>query len=48
MKIYFEHENNQLLIMPTILLDALNSLKIIRPPTSLKELYQGIIEDFTD
>ena len=48
MKIYFEHENNQLLIMPTILLDSLNSLKIIRPPKSLKELYQGIIEDFSD
>jgi len=48
MKIYFEHENNQSLIMPTILLDGLNSLKIIRPPISLKEQYQGIIEDFTD
>ena len=48
MKIYFENENNLSLIMPTILLDALNALKIIRPPLSRKEVYKEIIEDFSD
>jgi hypothetical protein len=48
MKIYFEHENNISLIMPTILLDALNTLKIIRPPLSRKIVYKEIIEDFSD
>ncbi len=34
--------------MPTILLDALNALKIIRPPLSRKKVYKEIIEDFSD
>jgi hypothetical protein len=48
MKIYYEHENNQSLIIPTMLFDALNALKVIKPPISRKEEYQGIVEDFSD
>jgi hypothetical protein len=48
MKIYYENESNQTLIIPTMLSDALNALKMIDSPLSCKEKYLEIIEDFAD
>jgi hypothetical protein len=48
MKIYYENESNQTLIIPTMVSDALNALKMIESPLSCKEKYLGIIEDFGD
>jgi hypothetical protein len=36
------------LIIPTILFDALNTLKKIRPPESCDVDFQEILEDFSD
>jgi hypothetical protein len=48
MKIYYENESNQTLIIPTMVSDALNALKMIDSPLSCKEKYLEIIEDFAD